>query len=110
LQPSLEKGERRQDVLIQISESQVGRAVCTPKWKYSVFAPRKNGYLSMNAKTYREEFLYDLEKDPFELNNLITRADYEDVRREMRQLLQNRMAEAGEIRPIIKAAKKPKGK
>jgi len=95
-----------QDVFIQISETQVGRALRTKKWKYSVRAPRRNGWLHADAKTYREEFLYDLESDPHELVNLVRREGYEEVRAQLRERLIERMLEAGEPAPVILEARK----
>lgn len=58
-------------VFIQISESQVGRAVRTQRWKYGVTAPDKDPHADACSKRYEEEFLYDLKHDPYELVNLI---------------------------------------
>ncbi|MDR2695748.1 MAG: sulfatase-like hydrolase/transferase [Deltaproteobacteria bacterium] len=90
-----------QEVFIQISESQVGRALRTERWKYSVKAPYRNGWLHAGAKLYREEFLYDLETDPHELNNLVSHAAYREVRARLRQRLFERMDAAGEKAPRI---------
>jgi len=90
-----------QDIFMQISESQVGRAVRTRKWKYSVYAPDKNGGKDPDADRYREQFLYDLEADPHERNNLVDDPDLEYVRRVMAQKLKCRMVDAGEKEPII---------
>ena len=95
----------QQDVFIQISESQVGRALRTARWKYAVTAPRKNGWLHAGAKTYREAFLYDLESDPHELENLVRREEYREVREELRQSLIKRMASAEETAPRILPSK-----
>jgi uncharacterized sulfatase len=91
-----------QDVFIQISETHVGRALRTKKWKYSVRGLRRNGWLHADAKAYREEFLYDLENDPHELRNLACRAGYDEVRAGLRARLIERMVEAGEQAPVIK--------
>ena len=88
-------------VFMQISESQVGRAVRTPEWKYSVRAHGKNNRTDMDSDTYTEDFLYDLAKDPHEQNNLIADPAYGAVREEMRALLFKKMAEAGEQQPTI---------
>ncbi|MCL2299161.1 MAG: sulfatase-like hydrolase/transferase, partial [Firmicutes bacterium] len=90
-----------QEVFLQISESQVGRALRTERWKYSVKAPGKSGWLHAGAKVYREEFLYDLKHDPHELNNLVGHADYAQVRARLRQRLIERMEAAGEKAPRI---------
>ena len=52
-----------------------------------------------------EAHLYDLETDPYELNNLVNSKDQESVRREMRGRLLARMEEAGEKRVKIKSMK-----
>ena len=91
------------EVLIQISESQVGRAIRTDRWKYSVVAPNKDGYRDSGARNYVEEFLYDLDADPYELSNLI--GSHRGIASEMRKRLIRRMIEAGEKKPNIKQAK-----
>jgi len=95
-----------EDVFIQISETHVGRALRTKRWKYSVRGLRRNGWLHAGAKAYREEFLYDLENDPHELRNLVRRAGYAEVRAELRARLIERMVEAGEQAPVIVEAGK----
>jgi arylsulfatase A-like enzyme len=59
------------DVFVQISESEVGRAVRTRRWKYSVTAPGIDGWSGPAADRYVESHLYDLEADPHELRNLV---------------------------------------
>jgi len=89
------------DVFIQISETQVGRAIRTHKWKYSVEAPDKDGILYSRSRIYEETFLYDLENDPYEKQNLIAEPEFINVRKELASLLKQRMIEAGELAPII---------
>ena len=93
-----------EEVFLQISESQVGRAVRTQRWKYSVSAPDKQGGADPTADRYVEEFLYDLETDPYELHNLIAYDAYDEVKALMRERLLRRMVEAGEARPAIEPA------
>ncbi len=92
------------EVFLQVSESQVGRAVRTKRWKYAVSAPDKNPWVDAAADRYTEEFLYDLEVDPHERNNLVADLDHDDVRRELRERLIARMVAAGEAAPEIVGA------
>ncbi len=83
------------DVFIQISESHCGRAVRTKRWKYSVRAPDAYGNV-LGSDKYVEDFLYDLDADPHERNNLVTDPAFVDVRAEMCARLKRHMAAAGE--------------
>lgn len=89
------------DVFIQISESQVGRAIRTERWKYGVVAPDVDGYAVPDADVYAETYLYDLSVDPYELHNLINYESHRAVADEMRQRLLKRMVAAGESPPEI---------
>lgn len=89
-----------QEVFLQISESHCGRAIRTKKWKYSVRAPDKPGWAPGND-IYVEDFLYDLETDPYERNNLVADSDFHSVRDELALILKRCMAEAGEEEPSI---------
>ena len=73
-------------MFIQISESQVGRALRTKRWKYSVSAPDLDGWSQPSADTYVEEYLYDLDSDPYELANLIGLDAYGEVTADLRVL------------------------
>ncbi len=90
-----------QEIFIQISETQVGRAIRTKKWKYSVKAPKKDGILYSKSDVYKDDFLYDLENDPFEKHNLIEDLEYVAIKKELSQLLIQKMVEAGESSPSI---------
>lgn len=92
------------DVFVQISESQVGRAVRTARWKYGVTAPDGNGWNDASAMRYQEQYLYDLQADPYEQNNLVADPALASVREELRERLIARMIAAGEMRPEITAA------
>ncbi len=89
------------EVFIQVSESQVGRAVRTWRWKYGVVAQEKHGWLDMDSDTYNEDYLYDLHNDPYELTNLIGLYSHQQVTEVMRERLLRRMQEAGEAAPQI---------
>ena len=93
------------EVFVQISESHVGRAIRTERWKYSVCAPGKHGWRDSSSDVYVEDFLYDLEKDPFEQNDLAADPSCCDIRRELARVLKMRMAEAGEAVPEILPAR-----
>jgi len=89
-----------QEVFLQISESQCGRAIRTKKWKYSVRAPEKGGS-DPSSEIYVEDFLYDLEADPHERNNLVESEDHIEVRQRLSEILKYRMVQAGEKEPVI---------
>jgi arylsulfatase A-like enzyme len=93
-----------EEVLIQISESQVGRAVRTHRWKYAVVAPDKDGRADIGSDHYVEDSLYDLEADPYELTNLIGLESHRKVAAVMRGRLIRRMIEAGEAGPSVEPA------
>ncbi|MBR4050558.1 MAG: sulfatase-like hydrolase/transferase [Clostridia bacterium] len=96
----LQDETERDHVFIQISESQVGRAIRTKKYKYSVRALGV-GYVRHSSPVYHEDFLYDLEKDPIEKHNLIKDPAYKQVRKELKQMLIKQMTEVGEKKPLI---------
>ena len=89
------------DVLIQISESQVGRAVRTGHWKYGVVAEEADGWEDMNAPIYSETYLYNLQVDPYELTNLVGAVTHREVSDVLRRRLLKRMVAAGEPEPVI---------
>ena len=93
------------EVFVQVSEAQVGRAVRTHRWKYGVDAPGEQGRDVAGADLYEEQYLYDLQADPYELNNLVGHESHREVAQVMRERLLRRMEEAGEARPHIKEAK-----
>jgi arylsulfatase A-like enzyme len=93
-----------EEVFIQISESQVGRAVRTQRWKYSVAAPQGNGWSDPDSDHYEEEFLYDLQADPYELHNRIGYESHQGVAAVLRERLIRRMVAAGERKPTIGTA------
>lgn len=93
-----------EEVFVQISESCVGRAIRSKRWKYAVVAPDKDGRKEMDSDFYEEAFLYDLQADPYELNNLIGLQTFKEVSETLKRRLINRMVEAGEKAPDIMSA------
>lgn len=98
------KAEWPDEIFMQISESQVGRAIRTKKWKYSVCAPDKSGWKDAGSLAYKEDCLYDLENDPHELNNLVSHPDYIETRKELAKTLKKNMRQAGEKEAEIQPA------
>jgi arylsulfatase A-like enzyme len=98
--------EWRDEAFIQISESQVGRALRTRKWKYAITAPEANGQKEGSATRYVEHALYDLDADPYELTNLVHQKSHEAVCARLRERMSVRMVEAGEEQPDIAPAER----
>lgn len=108
LQGLLEAPEAWQrEVFLQISESEVGRAIRTPDYCYAVRAEDKNPWQDAGSDTYREEYLYDLRADPDETVNRVRDPVYAAQREALRARLCARMAEAGETVPAILPALPP---
>jgi arylsulfatase A-like enzyme len=106
------RGEKEgwpEEVFIQVSESQVGRAIRTKRWKYGVTAPGGDGWNQSASDQYVEEMLYDLEADPHELVNLAGHEPFREVSEELKQRLLKRIREAGEPVPEIVSAPPQKG-
>ena len=100
--------EQRDCVFVQISESQIGRAVRTKEYKYSARA-FGSGQLGHSSKVYFDDFLYDLKNDPLEKNNLVNKKDSRKILHEMRKLLAREMVKAGEKKPVfLSPVKAPK--
>lgn len=89
---------RPEEVFIQISESQVGRAVRTGRWKYAVTAPRSEAdpWHDPGSPRYRESELYDLRADPYELDNLAGLDSHRAVADRLRHALLAWLDRAGE--------------
>lgn len=93
-----------EEVFVQISESQVGRALRTKRWKYIVSAPGKDGNAEASSNLYQEECLYDLLADPHELTNVAGLDSFREVADDLKERLIRRMVEAGEEAPTIEPA------
>lgn len=92
------------EVFIQISESQVGRAIRSKRWKYAVAAPDRDGWNDAASDCYVESELYDLLADPEELHNRAGLETHREVSDVLRSRLIRRMIEAKEEEPIIEPA------
>ncbi|GGD64272.1 sulfatase-like hydrolase/transferase [Paenibacillus nasutitermitis] len=97
-----ERGQ--EEVFIQISESQVGRAIRTKRWKYGVTAADKDGWIDASSDRYQDQYLYDLLSDPYELSNLIGLESHHEVTEVLRKRLIRRMVAAGEQEPVFDSA------
>ncbi len=100
-----EPGSLRSELFVQISESHVGRAIRTQRWKYAIAAPNRDGVRDRDAKHYVETELYDLEHDPWELTNLSGLESHQMLSRRLAERLKAAMQAAGEEVPEIETAK-----
>ena len=96
----VEGRERKNEIYTQISEDKLARSIRTPKWKYSVMSP-ENPWTTGTADVYYDDFLYDLETDPYERVNLADDDKYEEEKRVLSQILIKHMNRAGENTPAI---------
>jgi arylsulfatase A-like enzyme len=98
------------EVFIQISESQTGRAIRTDRWKFGVVAPDTVPPRAAGSDVYHEHALYDLYADPYELTNLIHMDSHAELCLELSERLLARMAAVGEPpAAIVPAEKCPSG-
>ena len=92
---------RPNEIFAQISESRVGRCIRTARYTYSVYAPGVNGGAAAAADVYADDFLYDMEKDPHQLNNVVADPAYVQVKEELRERLLDWIQRAEGTRPLI---------
>ena len=90
-----------EDKFIQISESEVARAIRTPKYKYCVTAPHKDGWKDSFSSVYVESCLYDMEEDPHELKNLAGDPAYHEIKAALKQKLIQKIEEVEHYTPTI---------
>lgn len=99
----------RESVFVQISESHIGRALRTHRWKYEVAMPspdasgwgRGDG---PSSPVYEEAFLYNLQADPHERTNRVADPAYAAVRAELRAELLRHIAEVESEQPEVRFA------
>ena len=92
---------RPNEVFAQISESRVGRCIRTARYTYAVYAPGVNGGAAAASGRYADDFLYDMEKDPHQLNNVVASPAYVQVKEELRARLLDWIQRAEGKRPEI---------
>jgi arylsulfatase A-like enzyme len=98
------------EVFVQVSESEVGRAIRTSRWKYYVADPDAHPWDDASGRRYVETALYDLANDPYELVNLAGLPSHRKIADELRARLIARMREAGEAEPVIEPAPERPGR
>ena len=98
--------QRENQVFAQISESRIGRVVRTEDYLYGVYAPGINGGEQGAAEIYADDYLYDLKKDPWQLENVVSDPAYQKAKEDLRSRLLDWIARAEGSRPEIVNEKK----
>lgn len=88
-------------IFAQISESRTGRCIRTEDYLYSVYAPGLDGWQEGSSDYYEEDFLYDLKKDPYQLENLVRDPAYAEIRHALSLQLLEEIEKAEGERPTI---------
>jgi arylsulfatase A-like enzyme len=101
LQSSAAREAWRQEALIQISCTAIGRAIRTKDWTYYALDPRGDGNRVSTSNTYEEYQMYNLATDPHQLLNLAGREETREKASELRERLVERIQDAGEPKPSI---------
>ena len=97
-----EKADNRpNEIFAQISESRVGRCIRTARYTYSVYAPGVNGGAAAASNRYADDFLYDMDQDPHQLDNVVADPAYTQVKAELRKRLLDWIWQAEGARPVI---------
>lgn len=101
----------REEVFVEISEAEIGRALRTDRWKYAVAAPTTNGWRGgvgdPHSDVYVERYLYDLARDPAEQVNLVGRPEYRDTVEGLRDRLTAYIVDNGDPEPEIRPFENP---
>lgn len=88
LSVALKKDTKRvNEVFAQISESRVGRIIRTKEYLYGVYAPNIGGGDVAASKQYADDYLYDMEKDPYQLTNVVEEIEYNQVKEGLKEKL-----------------------
>lgn len=103
----------RNEIFVQVSQSETARAIRTPEWTYVALAPDANNHKDSGSMNYRDYQLYNNFADPAQIINLAGRSDIpglihyaggraiREITDTLRERLLARMEEAGEKRPQI---------
>ncbi len=92
---------RKNEVFIQISESRVGRAIRTEGFLYAVVAPNLNGGEKAASDIYKDDYMYDMRKDPHQLNNVVGSGMYKEIKKDLRKRLLSLIEKAEKTTPKI---------
>ena len=79
----------KKEIFIQISESQVARVIRTKRWKLCIEDPDRDPWNDSYSLNFKEANFYDLDSDPYELNNLIGINEFESIIQELKNRLIN---------------------
>lgn len=79
----------------------MGRVIRTADYLYAVYVPGVNGGEAASADLYADDFLYDLRKDPNELENLVKDKCYREVKLDLRNQLLDWIRQAEGKTPVI---------
>lgn len=91
----------KNEALIQISETMVGRAIRTNEWCYCVADRSVSGDAVPRGTHYEEYAMYNEYADPHELTNLAGRLEYTEQRNRLRERLTELIVASGEPAPVI---------
>ena len=61
-----------------------------------------SGKAKKDSKVYFEDYLYDLENDPYEKMNLANDKNFKEIRKNLSKQLSDEMEKAWELKPKIK--------
>ncbi len=105
------EGEQWQnEIFIQLSEAELGRAIRTNRWKYGVAAPEKDPWKESFSDTYEETYLYDLRSDPWEQVNLSGMKSHREVSDHLQERLIKRInVIEGRTAEIVNARERKSG-
>jgi len=101
----------RDEVFIQTSETEIGRALRTDRWTYCVRDPDAVPWLSArespDSDTYVESHLYDLDSDPHQQTNLVGNSEYREVADDLRERLLKQIRAVEAYSPAIRRRTEP---